>query len=78
MKRYVNGEEPFKCVKSTFAIGPTSNGYTLSFAVNKDSDVWTDWDEAVEADTNVVVNDATPFMYFKLTGNKDNAVEVIL
>ncbi len=78
MIRYVNGEEPFKCIKSTFAIAATTNGYTLAFATNKDSRIWTEWDEPVEASTNVVVNDATPFMYFKLKGNLDNGVQIIL
>ena len=76
MQAIVSGEKPFKTLKSTFAIGPTSSGYTLNFGVNPDGP-WTPWSEATPQDECVVVNGATPYMWFFLEGNSDD-VEVIL
>lgn len=76
MQAIVSGEKPFKALKSSFAIGPTSNGYTLNFGVNPEGP-WTAWDEASPADECVVVNGVTPYMWFFLEGNSED-VEVIL
>lgn len=77
MQAIVSGETPFKVLKDTCAVGPTTNGYTLNYAVSKDGP-WTAWSESTPADETLVVNGMTPFMYLKLAGNTDEAVEVIL
>ena len=76
MQAIVSGETPFKVYKETCAIGPTSSGYTLNFAVSKEGP-WTAWDEATPADECLVVNGLTPYMWLFLEGNSDD-VEVIL
>lgn len=76
MQGIVNGEKPFKALKSSFAIGPSSSGYTLNFGVNPNGP-WTPWGEATPADECVVVNGVTPYMWFYLEGNTED-VEVIL
>lgn len=76
MKAIVNGEAPFKCLKETFAVAATSAGYTLNYSVDKEN--WSAWAQATPANEVLVVNDVTPFMWFKLVGNADEEVEIIL
>lgn len=76
MQAIVKGAEPFKCLKETFAIGPTSGGYTLNYGVSKDGP-WTAWDKATPANETCVVNGVTAYMWFKLDGNADEEVNVI-
>lgn len=70
----VNGEDSFKVPASRIVIGQTSGGYTLEYGV--DGENFTPWDEATEADTNVVVANAVPGMWFRLAGNTDMGVVV--
>ena len=77
MQAKVSGENPFKVLKDTCAIAPTTNGYTLNYAVSKDGP-WTAWPEATPAGETLVCNGLTPFMWLMLSGNSDNDVEVIL
>ena len=78
MQIKVVGSEPFKALKSSFAVGPTESGYTLNFAVSKEGP-WTAHDEASPADECVVVTGVVPYMYFKLDGVGDEEeVEVIV
>lgn len=76
MQAKVSGETPFKVLKDTCAIAPTTNGYTLNYAVSKDGP-WTAWPEEVPADETLIINGLTPFMWLSLEGNEDE-VEVIL
>lgn len=78
MQIKVLGSEPFKALKSSFAVGPTASGFTLNFAVSKEGP-WTAYDEACPASECVVVSNVVPFMYFKLDGVGDEEeVEVIV
>ena len=78
MQVKVTGETPFKCLKSSMAIGPTSSGYTLNYAVTKEGP-WTAYDEASPSDECVVVTGMVPYLWFKLDGVGDEEeVEVIL
>lgn len=76
MQAKVNGAEPFKCLKDTFSVGVTTNGYTLNYSVDKEN--WTAYTQATPANEVLIVNGVTPYMWFKLAGNEDNDVEVIL
>lgn len=76
MQKKINGEEPFKCIKDTFSVGATEGGYTLSYSVDKE--IWTDYPTPVPANENLIVNDATPFLWFKLTGNAQEGVDILL
>lgn len=73
----VNGSQPFKVLKNCAAIGPTTSGYVLCYATSKDGE-YSAWDEATPANEVLVVNDVVPFMWLKLSGNTDTAVEIIL
>ena len=67
-------EEPFQVPNHTFAIGPSSSGYTLNYSV--DGENYTAYGEATDADTNKVVINAAIGLYFKLAGNSDEAVDI--
>lgn len=77
MQGIVNGETPFKALKSSFAVGPTSAGYTLNYGTSKEGP-WTAYDEATPADECLVVNGVVPYLWFMLEGNVDDGVEIIL
>lgn len=77
MQAIVNGEQPFKCYKNTFAVGPTSSGYTLNYGISKDGE-FTAYSASTPAGECLVVNGAVPYMWFKLDGNVDEETEIIL
>ena len=68
----VNGEDVFKAPAKRFMIGQSSAGYTLEYGV--DGSNFTPWDQACEAGVDVVVANAIPGMYVKLTGNTGSVV----
>jgi len=76
MKVMVSGETAFRSQRESFGVGPTSNGYTLSYSADKET--WTDYDEATPANENLIVNGVPTYMWFKLKGNQDTEVVVIL
>lgn len=76
MQQKVSGETPFKVMKDTCAVAPTSAGYTLAYSADKIN--WTAYTEATPAGENLIVNGLTPYMWLKLSGNTDNNVLVIL
>ena len=75
MKMTVNGQDPFIAPAPRFAIGQTSAGFTLEYSV--DGENFTEWDEATDASTDVVVSNAVPGMFMRLKGNADSGVEVM-
>lgn len=75
MQGTISGENAFKCIKSTFAIGPTTNGYNLNYSVDKVN--WTSWQDDTPANETLIVNGATPLMWFRLEGNTDENVQAI-
>lgn len=77
MQAIVSGETPFKALKNTFAIGPTTSGYTLSYGISKDGP-FTQYSEATPAGECLVVNGVTPYMWFVLKNNVDAETEIIL
>lgn len=76
MQVFVSGEQPFKAKKGTFAVAGTSAGYTLNYSVNRVD--WTAYETATPANETLIVNGVTPYMWFKLVGNSDEDVEIIL
>lgn len=75
MQGKINGEQPFKCLKDTFAVAGTSAGFTLAYSVDKVN--WTEWEESTPANEELIVNGVTPYMWFKLVGNSDENVNAI-
>ena len=54
----ISGEKPFSLVKTSFAIGPSAEGYTLNYSV--DGQNWTAYDEATPSGTTAIVNFGIP------------------
>ena len=77
MQIVISGETPFKALKNTFCVGPTSAGFTLNYATSKEGP-WTQYSESTPADETLIVNGVTPYMYFFLEGNADEETEIIL
>lgn len=72
----VKGETPFKALKECFEIGPSSDGYTLQYSVDRET--WTSWTEATPANENCIVNSAVPYSWFRLKGNGANTEVTII
>ena len=66
----INGEQPFSVLAHSFAVGQTSNGYTLMYSAGDDN--FTAWGEATPANETLVVNDIAKGMIFYLSGNTDD------
>lgn len=71
-KKTISGQAAFQVPTSRFCIGQSSSGYTLNFSV--DGVNWTAWTEGTLANTDQVVSNACPGMFFKLSGNTDTSV----
>lgn len=71
----INGAMPFKAPKERFCIGQTSSGYTLAYSV--DGINFTNYSEATSAYKDVIVKNAIPGMWLKLSGNIDNGVLIL-
>lgn len=76
MKIMITGEEPFKSQRASFGVAATSAGYTLSYSADKNT--WTDYPTAVPANDNLIVNGVPTYMWFKLKGNADEDIVVLL
>lgn len=63
----ITGERPFQVLATSFAISPSSEGYTLNYSANGVE--YTAWEEATPANEVLVVNGVAKLMYFKLVGN---------
>lgn len=63
----ITGEAPFQVLAHSFAISPSTEGYTLNYSANGVQ--YTPWEEATPANENLVVNGVAKMMYFKLVGN---------
>ena len=75
MQITVSGESPFKVLKDTFAVGKTTNGYTLAYGIDKNN--LTDYTEATPAGEDLIVNGVTPYMWFALKGNTGEVTIIV-
>ncbi len=77
MQGTISGETPFKAMHNAFTVGATTAGYTLNYSTSKEGP-WTAHSDSTPANETLIVNGCTPYMWFKLAGNADAEVEVIL
>lgn len=75
MEIKVNGEQPFKSQKDTFAVAGGAS-FTLNYSVDKTN--WTAYDEETPEHETLIVNGVTPYMWFKLAGNTDTERKIIV
>lgn len=80
MQTLVSGQQAFKAHKETFSVAKTSGGYTLQWCnTNSENDEdWTSYPTPVPADEGLMVCGATPYVWFRLSGNTDDDVLVIV
>lgn len=76
MQAFVSGEKPFRSQRLSFAVAPTTAGYTLEYSVDKEN--WTAYPDAVPANENLMVNMVPIYMWFRLKGNSDKDVQILL
>lgn len=76
MIKTVNGSTPFQVIRTSAAIAPTTNGYTLAYSA--DGINFTPYVEGTPADENLVINGLQPDMWLQLSGNTDDNVVVLL
>ena len=74
MNVIVNKETPFVVPAERFCIGQTSSGYTLQYSA--DGVNYTSWDEPCDAHRDVIVTNAVPGIYMRLSGNMDDGVTI--
>lgn len=67
MTKTITGEEIFQILTPSFSASPSNEGYTLSYSA--DGANFTDYDKAVPANENLLVNGVPSGVYFKLKGN---------
>lgn len=70
----IQGERPFQVLAHSFSVSPSSEGYTLQYSA--DGINWTDYEEAVPADENLIVNDCAFGQYIKLSGNNSEVTVI--
>lgn len=71
----VNREGVFRAQKNSFAVAPTSAGYTLAYSADNIS--WeNDTDAVVPANETLMYIGAVPYAYYKLVGNVDDDVTI--
>lgn len=75
MKAKVLDEERFKALQPTFTVGYSTSGYVLEYSANGTD--WSAYPDAVPANEVLVVNDATPYSFFRLKGNSGE-VDIVL
>lgn len=73
----VSGENKFRAQRDQFAISPTTAGYTIAYSANGVD--WTnDTDAVVPANENLVYLGAMTYGWYKMVGNEDNDVEILV
>lgn len=77
MQIKVNGENKFSAKKDQFAVAPTASGYQVAYSA--DGENWTlDADAIVPANENLIYLGAMQYAWYKLVGNTDEEVNIIL
>lgn len=66
MKQKIESNPSFQVLSHSFSVSPSSQEYTLKYSA--DGINWTDYEEAIPADENLIVNDCAYGQYIKLDG----------
>lgn len=69
MKIKVTGEEPFQVLAHSFAVSPSTSGFTLAYSA--DGEHFTNYTEHTAPGLNLMVNSTPKNVFFKLVGNTD-------
>lgn len=66
MKQKIESNPSFQVLSHSFSVSPSSQEYTLQYSANGID--WTDYEEAIPADENLVVVDTAYGQYIRLDG----------
>lgn len=77
MKIKVDGETKFSAKKNQFAVAPTTSGYQVAYSADGEN-FTLDADAIVPANENLIYLGSMQYGYYKLMGNTDNDVTIIL
>lgn len=66
MKQKIESNPSFQVLSHSFSVSPSSQEYTLQYSANGID--WTDYEEAIPADENLIVNDCAYGQFIKLDG----------
>lgn len=66
MKQKIESNPSFQVLSHSFSVSPSSQEYTLQYSA--DGINWTDYEEAIPADENLIVNDCAYGQFIKLDG----------
>lgn len=77
MQIKINGEQKFSAKKDQFAVAPTSSGYQVAYSADGEN-FTLDADAIVPANENLIYLGSMQYAYYKLSGNTDNDVNIIL
>ena len=73
----VNGEQSWRAQRDRFAISPTSRGYQIEYSANGTD--WTaDADAVVPQGENLVYLGAMVYGWYRMKGNTDNNVDILV
>lgn len=77
MQKQVNGEARFSAKKNQFAVAPTTSGYQVAYSADGEN-FTLDPDAVVPAGENLIYLGSMQYAYYKLSGNTDDNVKIIL
>ena len=77
MQIKVNGEQKFSAKKDQFAVAPTTSGYQVAYSADGEN-FTLDEDAVVPANETLIYLGAMQYAYYKLVGNTDNDVNIIV
>ena len=77
MQIKINGEQKFSAKKDQFDVAPTTSGYQVAYSADGEN-FTLDADAIVPANENLIYLGAMQYGYYKLVGNTDEEVNVIL
>ena len=77
MKSKVNGENRFSAKKNQFAVAPTTSGYQVAYSADGEN-FTLDPDAIVPAGENLIYLGSMTYGWYKLVGNTDDNVKIIL
>ena len=77
MQIKVNGEAKFSAKKDQYAVAPTTSGYQVAYSADGEN-FTLDEDAVVPANENLIYLGAMTYAWYKLVGNTDDDVNIIL
>lgn len=78
MQLTINGEAPFRALKDQFSVAPSTSGYQVAFSTERNGTYTLDSDAIVPANEGLVYLGSGIYCWYKLVGNTDTALTVVV